>query len=131
MNIISENYSEMDDEQLLNNLVNNKYDITKINDKFITYLMFLIEIQIKTFEDIFDGNDISNEVAYCNGDKFMNNENDLLQASNTAKLLYPIYILLAKEIKENRKINIDEFRILLDNCIYEYSDKHKLDNNDN
>ena len=117
---------DMEDTIIIYNLISNKYNIKELDTKFIIYCILLINIQLEAFNMLFEGDDMCSELSYYDNSEFKNNENDLLQISNTAKVLHPFLKELKKEIKENRQMNEEEVLKKHKESIKEYAIKNKV-----
>lgn len=128
MNKTMQAHLEIDDNLIISNLASNKYDIKQLETKFIVYCMFLINIQIQLFDSLINKNNVieNEEAIYYDGGEFKNDENDLLNLSNTLKLTRPFMEVFKKEIKENRKITVKEYIIINDECKKEYIIKNNV-----
>lgn len=87
--------------------------------------MCICIFQLQIFEMMFEGDDMTGIVSYSNKEQFKNNENDLLQLGHTVKLLHPLIHELKTEIKENRKIDLEIFRLIYKECLQLYFMKNK------
>ena len=118
---------DMEDTLIIFNLTSNKYNIKELDTKFIIYCMLIINIQIESFNILFEGDDMCSELSYYDNIEFKNNENDLLQISHTVKVLHPFLKELKKEITENRQTNEEEVLKKNKECIQEYAIKNKIE----
>ena len=117
---------DIEDTLIICNLISNKYIIKDLDTKFIIYCILLINIQLEAFNMLFEGDDMCSELSYYDNNEFKNNENDLLQISNTAKVLHPFLKELKKEIKENRQMNTEEVLKKHRESIQEYAIKNNV-----
>ena len=117
---------DIEDTLIIYNLMSNKYKIKELETNFIIYCILLINIQIESFNMLFEGDNMCSELSYYDNKEFKNNENDLLQISNTVKVLHPFLEELKKEIKENRQMNEEEILKKHKESIQEYAIKNKV-----
>jgi hypothetical protein len=117
---------DIEDTLIIYNLISNKYNIKELETKFIIYCLLLINIQMESFNLLFDGDDMCSELSYYDNKEFKNNENDLLQISNTVKVLHPFLEELKKEIKENRQLNEEDVLKKHKESIQEYAIKNNV-----
>ena len=117
---------DMEDTLIIYNLISNKYNIKKLDTKFIIYCVLLINIQVESFNMLFEGDDMCSELSYYDNSEFKNNENDLLKIANMVKVLHPFLEELKKEIKENRQMNAEEIFKKHMESIQEYAIKNNV-----
>ena len=120
---INVDFKGIDDTTLITNLISGCYDIFMLKSEFIVYCMFLIHIQIKSFELMFEKDDLSNQFLYYDNVEFKNNENDLLKLGEMVKILHPFGEQLKKEIIEKRKMTEEEFNNIQEECKKIYINK--------
>ena len=126
MSEISETHLDMEDTLIIYNLISNKYNIKELDTKFIIYCVLLINIQVESFNMLFEGDDMCSELSYYDNSEFKNNENDLLKIANMVKVLHPFLEELKKEIKENRQLNAEEIFKKHMESIREYAIKNNV-----
>ena len=126
MSEISETHLDMEDTLIIYNLISNKYNIKELDTKFIIYCVLLINIQVESFNMLFEGDDMCSELSYYDNSEFKNNENDLLKIANMVKVLHPFLEELKKEIKENRQLNEEEIFKKHMESIQEYAIKNNV-----
>ena len=85
-------------EDILFSLINCQYDLTQLDNEFIVFCEVLLEIQIYVFNEMFEGKDMTSDVAYSDDSPFKGNENDLLIAANSAKIIHPVLKKVEEEI---------------------------------
>ena len=117
---------DMEDTIIIYNLISNKYNIKELDTKFIIYCVLLINIQVESFNMLFEGDDMCSELSYYDNSEFKNNENDLLKIANMVKVLHPFLEELKKEIKENRQLNEEEIFKKHMESIQEYAIKNNV-----
>jgi hypothetical protein len=117
---------DIEDTLIIFNLTSNKYNIKELDTNFIIYCILIINIQIESFNMIFEGDDMCSELSYYDNSEFKNNENDLLKIANMVKVLHPFLNELKKEIKENRQLNKEEVLKKHRESIQEYSIKNNV-----
>jgi hypothetical protein len=77
-------------------LIHGQYDLTQLDNEFIVFCEVLLEIQIYVFNEMFEGKDMTSDVAYSGDATFKGNEHDLLICANNAKIIHPVL----KQVKE-------------------------------
>ena len=117
---------DIEDTLIICNLISNKYIIKDLETKFIIYCILLINIQVESFNMLFEGDDMCSELSYYDNSEFKNNENDLLKIANMVKVLHPFLEELKKEIKENRQLNEEEIFKKHMESIQEYAIKNNV-----
>ena len=117
---------DIEDTLIISNLISNKYNIKELDTKFIIYCILLINIQMESFNMLFEGDDMCSELTYYDNSEFKNNENDLLKIGNMVKVLHPFFEELKKEIKENRQMNKEEVLKKHKESIQEYATKNNI-----
>ena len=117
---------DIEDTLIIYNLISNKYNIKELETKFIIYCLLLINIQMESFNLLFDGDDMCSELSYYDNSEFKNNENDLLKIANMVKVLHPFLEELKKEIKENRQLNEEDVLKKHKESIQEYAIKNNV-----
>ena len=117
---------DIEDTLIICNLISNKYNIKDLETKFIIYCILLINIQVESFNMLFEGVDMCSELSYYDNSEFKNNENDLLKIGNMVKVLHPFLKELKKEIKENRQMNTEEVLKKHRESIQEYAIKNNV-----
>ena len=108
------------------NLADFSTSVIIIDTKFIIYCVLLINIQVESFNMLFEGDDMCSELSYYDNSEFKNNENDLLKIANMVKVLHPFLEELKKEIKENRQLNEEEIFKKHMESIQEYAIKNNV-----
>ena len=86
----------------------------------------LINIQVESFNMLFEGDDMCSELSYYDDSEFKNNENDLLKIGNMVKILHPFLNELRNEIKENRQMNTEEILKKHRESIQDYAIKNNV-----
>jgi hypothetical protein len=72
--------------------------LTQLDNEFIVFCEVLLEIQIYVFNEMFEGKDMTSNVAYSDDSPFKGNENDLLVVKNSAKIIHPVLKKVKGEI---------------------------------
>ena len=117
---------DIEDTLIIYNLISNKYDIKELKTNFIIYCILLINIQVESFNMLFEGDDMCSELSYYDDSEFKNNENDLLKIGNMVKILHPFLNELRNEIKENRQMNTEEIFKKHRESIQDYAIKNNV-----
>jgi hypothetical protein len=117
---------DIEDTLIIYNLISNKYDIKELKTNFIIYCILLINIQVESFNMLFEGDDMCSELSYYDDSEFKNNENDLLKIGNMVKILHPFLNELRNEIKENRQMNAEEILKKHRESIQDYAIKNNV-----
>jgi len=117
---------DIEDTLIIYNLISNKYDIKELKTNFIIYCILLINIQVESFNMLFEGDDMCSELSYYDDSEFKNNENDLLKIGNMVKILHPFLNELRNEIKENRQMNTEEILKKHRESIQDYAIKNNV-----
>ena len=78
------------EEDIVFSLIHGQYELTQLDNEFIVFCEVLLEIQIYMFNEMFEGKDMTSNVAYSDDSPFKGNENDLLIVANSAKIIHPV-----------------------------------------
>lgn len=111
------------EEDIVFSLIHGQYDLTQLDNEFIVFCEVLLEIQIYVFNEMFEGKDMTSDVAYSGDRPFNGNENDLLIVANRAKIIYPVLKKVKEEISHR---DIDHY-VMHKDALLTYARIHGID----
>lgn len=117
------------DEDILFQLANNRYDILQRTNEDLVYCIMLINMHMMIFHKLFDGEDLTGQIEYINGDAFRSNEQDLLISADMVKTMKPVMDTITGEL-ERRATTNEAFKTsaaaLYQDSVTFYTFKHNI-----
>ena len=111
------------EEDIVFSLIHGQYELTQLDNEFIVFCEVLLEIQIYMFNEMFEGKDMTSNVAYSDDSPFKGNENDLLIVATSAKIIHPVLKKVEEEISHR---DIDHCAMHTD-ALLTYAKIHGID----